>query len=454
MRELSDRHVRSIVSRVILEPTAGFTSLLVGIALAGFLVLPQVPRGDDAVRVVMLRQIADGTKPVTKFSLIQPAVSSPLYWVLEHLHFGVYAVTLIPMIWLVMWCVAMWNVLIVHRSSTFAHHTIVLTVVSLLGAYLVGFGSDVFTALGMTAGVVCGTLAKHLRWRVVAWVVFVVSAANTPVMFLAAAGIGMSLALGQRRLRFLLLPVGVFAFMVVESTIVSGSLSWTRYTNEVEHGNVQLLPWGDVSGFGWPLWSGVIATLFSFGRGLFFYIPQLWNGPMRGSDRLVLVNRSLWCAVVLLVPLYGTWWAWYGGVSFGPRFFMLAVVPAAMAAAAVVSDPTFSPVRQAVCFTATAWSLWVAVAGAVFNVTTTAFNKCVAGGGFQNEALCLYTPEYSGLWAPLWASDPVGVRDGVFVVALVLVVAPTLLALAVSLEPAARHRLRNATEHLRGDWSV
>lgn len=454
MSDQPDRQLRSTFSRVILEPTAGFTAALVGVAVAGFLLLPQVPRGDDEVRVVMLRQIADGTKPVTKFSLIQPAVSAPIFWMLDHLHFGVYAVTLIPMIWLVLWSVAMWSVLTVHRSAAFAHHTIVLTIVSLLGVYLVGFGSDVFTALGMTAGVVCGTLAKHTHWRVVAWVVFVVAAANTPVMFLAAAGIGMSLALGRRRLRFLLLPLGVFAFMVAESTIVSGSLSWTRYTNDVEHGNLQLLPWGDVSGFGWPLWSGVTAVLFSFGRGLFFYLPQLWNGPMRGSDLLVSASRSLWCAVVVLVPLYGTWWAWYGGVSFGPRFFMLAVVPAAMAAAAVVSDPTCSVVRQAVCFAATIWSFWIAVAGAVFHVTSTAFDHCVAGGGFQNEALCLYTPEYSGLWAPLWARDPVGLRDGVFVAALVLVVGPTLVALAVSLTPAVRRRLRSVARHLRGEWSV
>lgn len=451
---LSESSGPTSARRRVFEPSGYFTAMVLGVAFSGFLMLPQVARGDDAVRVVMLRQLASGIKPDTKYSFIQPVVSTPVFWVLDRLHFGAFAVTLIPMLWLAMWCVAMWSVLSVERSKAFAHHAIVLAVVSLLGAYLVGFGSDVFAALGISAGVVCGLLARRLGWRIVAWTVLLITAANTPVMVAAVGVIALWLSASTRRLRYLLLPVGVFGLMVLESTLVTGSLSWTRYTRAIEQGNMQLLPWGEMSGFGWPLWSGVVAVLFSFGRGLIFFIPQLWNGPMRGSDALARADRSLWCATLALVPLYGMWWAWYGGVTFGPRFFLLAVVPAAMAGASVVCDAGLSPLRTVVCATATLASLWVAFAGAVFHVTTTAFDTCVSGGGFQNEALCLYTPEYSGLWAPLWAADPIGLRAAVFAVAIIILVAPTLFVLGSSLRPAGVRALRLARLHLGGKWSL
>lgn len=436
------------------EPDGRFTAALVAIALAGFLLLPQQIRGDDAVRVRMLQQMAEGIKPESKFSFIQPAVSTPLFWVFDHLGFGVFAVTLVPVVWMTVWSVTTWRVLAARRSAAFAHHTVVLTIVSLLGAYLVGFGSDVFTALGMSGGLICGLMANRRGSRVAAWAIFVVAAANTPTMVAAAAVIALYLVLSSRTLRYALLPVCVLAAMVVESTLVTGHLSWTRYSDAQEFGNVQLLPWGDVRGFGWPMWSGVVAILFSFGRGLVFYVPLLWNAPMRGGGPVVRAERSLWAAVIVLLPIYGTWWAWYGGVSFGPRFFMLAVVPAAMATSAVVCSAHRSTARSLVCLATVLVSLWVAFAGAVFGVTTTAFDWCASGGGFNNEALCLYTPEYSGLWAPIWTGEAVGLRDALFLLALICCLVPTLLSLAVIPWRSARSAIVRANGHLRESWSL
>jgi hypothetical protein len=68
--------------------------------------------------------------------------------------------------------------------------------------------------------------------------------------------------------------------------------------------------------------------------------------------------------------------------------------------------------------------------------------------------VCLYTPEYSGLWAPIWAADPVGFRDAVFAMVMCVFVAPTLwLILAPCVAPIGgdASRLRR---HLRGRWSV
>lgn len=422
--------------------------------LLAFAILPQRFNGDDGVRAVMIRQLASGIKPETKYSFIQPVVSVPLYWTFHKLGFGVFALTLIPMIWLAVWSAVVWRIVAPHRSPLFAHVTIVLSVASLLGAYLVGFNSDIFSALGMTGGLLAGLLGKSRAARRAGWLVYVVTAANTPVMVAVAVVTGLVLVVRRRQFRFLLLPVAVFGATVVEATAVSGKLGWTRYSSAIEHGNMQLLPWGEIVGFNWPLWSGLLAILFSFGRGLVFFFPLSWLGPSRRRDELTRVEHLLWLSVVVLIPVYAKWWAWYGGVSFGPRFFMIAIVPTAMGCASAITDTQRSTLRSLVILVAIFMSVWVAATGAIYGVTTTAFDACVSGGTFANEALCLYTPEYSGLWAPIWARDPTSVRDVIFVIALVLFVAPTVcVVVAPTIEPLKSMRDRGL-RHLRQPWNV
>jgi hypothetical protein len=72
-----------------------------------------------------------------------------------------------------------------------------------------------------------------------------------------------------------------------------------------------------------PLWEGVAGILLSPGRGLFVYSPILllsFAGAglalRRGGDRLL---RYVGVGVVLGILLYGKWWSWWGGASYGPR---------------------------------------------------------------------------------------------------------------------------------------
>jgi hypothetical protein len=166
------------------------------------------------------------------------------------------------------------------------------------------------------------------------------------------------------------------------------------------------------------------------------------------------LRHALWVVAAVLVPLYATWWAWFGGIAFGPRFFTVAVVPAALATADLVCRADRGLLRSVVAIGSVCLACWVAVAGAVFGVTSTAFDRCAAGGGFTNLSLCLYTPEYSGLWAPLWAADPVGARDVVFAAVMCAFVAPTLWQLAAPCAAPLRVRARQVRAHLGGRWTV
>ena len=82
---------------------------------------------------------------------------------------------------------------------------------------------------------------------------------------------------------------------------------------------------------------------------------------------------------------------------YGPRFFLFASIPAALALAArlVISPGSVTPV--AVSVMALALSLWVGFTSAVAALTP---NVCVTDD-FALEHLCWYTPEFSPLWRPL-----------------------------------------------------
>ena len=422
--------------------------------LVGFGLLPQAITGDDIARAAALRQLTDGVMPEYKFSIIQPVVSVPAHWVLRELGFGERAITTIPLLWLAGWSLVVWRLLSRHRSLRFIRHLITLSVASLLGAYLIGFGGEVFSALALTGGLLSGRLARSEVGRWAGWIVFVIGVANTPALAVAAAAIAVVLTVQQRQLRFLALVPVVIAAIVLEASLASGGLTLSKYSDEVERGTVTLLPWGEVVGFGWPLWSGVLAVLFSFGRGLVFHLPLWVAGPSPPIDEVARVERALWVATLVLIPLYAKWWAWYGGVSFGPRFFMLGVVPIAMAAAAALERTDRSTARSVVLSIAILLSAWVAIAGAIFGVTEFAFNTCVDGGSFLLEPLCWYTPEYSGLWMPLWKPGPIGGRDIVFVVLVVAAVLPTLSAAAAPLWSPARLTFARAVASLRRPWRL
>jgi hypothetical protein len=80
-------------------------------------------------------------------------------------------------------------------------------------------------------------------------------------------------------------------------------------------------------GFSTPFWYGLAGQLFSPTRGILFFIPTFFCGMMLLSKRLAkgepqnFVILSLFYSG-LLVLVYSTWWAWHGGLYWGPRFFL------------------------------------------------------------------------------------------------------------------------------------
>jgi hypothetical protein len=226
----------------------------------------------------------------------------------------------------------------------------------------------------------------------------VVGAANAPAAVVALVPVAVWQALRTRRLRHLA-PLGAAVLLVLgEAWLRRGSPFDTGYAND--HGYKTLLPYSGRPEFSYPFLLGVASILFSFGRGLLFFTPGLvlWLDARVRRTAATVLPMLLFVAGLVLV--YAKWWAWYGGVSWGPRFFVFAAVPASIL---VALRPLRSGLGNAFVLLVLALSAWVGLVGLL---ATSAEPSVCTENRYALEAFCWYVPEFSSLWQPLLHRPP------------------------------------------------
>ena len=117
----------------------------------------------------------------------------------------------------------------------------------------------------------------------------------------------------------------------------------------------------------------------------------------------------LWISFLVgLVLVYSPWWAWYGGVSWGPRFFLFASIPASFALALRLHYRSRSLFVNVLTTAVFCLSLWVGINGALFDQQ--GLNICTANY-YALEFVCHYTLEYSVLWHPFVAHESITTQE-------------------------------------------
>jgi hypothetical protein len=197
-----------------------------------------------------------------------------------------------------------------------------------------------------------------------------------------------------KRLRYLLPVIAGAVIVLAEIGLRRGFDA--EYTNNVKIAKT-VMPYSGLDGFSYPFFFGLLAILFSFGKGLVFYLPgvllPVWKSLSAKLQRLYL----LWMLFLAgLVPAYASWWSWYGGDYWGPRFFVFGILPASLALAVALSFPRgllFNFATLAVL----ALSVWI---GADSLVLGSYFPPECFIGYYQYAYVCHFTPEFSQLWYP------------------------------------------------------
>lgn len=366
-------------------PAAGL--LWAGAAIL-FFVLPHEIQGDARARFLALSQLLEWHEvPITAYSMVGPLLSVPLYVVGK--------VYQSPEWWCarfntVVFIAGLWAIdrLMRERIDDAARirFLLVLVACSMFPYHLEGYYAEALTAILVAVGLV----AVDGGFTAAGWSAAVVGVVNSPATLAGLAAAAAKRAWDTRRVRHAIPVVVAAAAILLESWIRRGSPFVSGY--EGNHGDTTVLTYSGRPGFSYPLLFGVLSILLSFGKGLVFYAPGLLL-PIEKPRSF----HTLWLAFLAgIILIYAKWWAWFGGLFWGPRFFAFASIPASFAIAVWLARArTLTLPRQAALLLALTLSFWVAVDGALFG-----YSGLGACRDPNYEWLCLYVPEFSALWRP------------------------------------------------------
>ncbi|MGX7676007.1 hypothetical protein [Plantactinospora sp. DSM 117369] len=416
---------------------------------AGMLLLAVHPRppmmGDGLVRYQALLQLLEQRQlPETAYSLIGPLFAAPLWmvgrWygdpepVLAQYNLLLFGFGLVAL-----------HLLLRDRMDRrlLRRFLLVLVAGSMAAAHVQDFYGEMFTATTVGVGLLAATLPGTGRpTRLAGWAAVVLGVANTPASVVALGLVVGVLCFRERRLRYLLVLLAAGTLVAGEAWLRLGDPLHRAYANN--GGGQTVMPYSGEPGFSYPLLLGVVAILFSFGKGLLWFTPGLFLPARRWlaerAGRGVAGVWLLWLVFVAgLVLVYASWWAWYGGLYWGPRFFLLAILPASLVLAVRLGAAEAGPWANLATLAAVLLSVWGAANSLLY---AQLWPWTCYDNNYYLESLCHFTPEFSPLWYPLVERPALTGMQRValagYAVVLLWLVAPVLGRLARQAAAAIR----------------
>lgn len=374
--------------------------LLAGIAIALATFAPDI-HADGTVRFDAVRALMRGEVPAIKYSLIQPALTVPLVYVGRFFYIGIWTVaTHFNIVVFLILGLSLWSRLARLYSPWVATRTLlILLSASMLPHHLRHYFGEVLSAMAIATGFL------YARDRPV-WAValLMIGVGNSPALLVP---VGVAALLLIRQAPAAMAGTGAAVLLIAVEIYVKFGMVWNSpYLAAEEKGYETVLPYSGLPGFSYPAFFGILSVLFSFGKGLVWFIP----GLLTLFDRTVTQRLRVWgtpvgwaltafCVSIVLV--YSRWWAWYGGNFWGPRFFLILSLPAALALAVATISPA-TRTRMWIVLMVLTLSAWVGINGAVFDQQS--MDLCWQNN-YELEFLCWYVPEFSALWRPFVTQD-------------------------------------------------
>jgi hypothetical protein len=372
--------------------------VLIAAGLALLLVLPRNPGGDGRVRYEAIQAFVEGEIPQGRYSLVTPLLAVPLdllgraIGAEEALVYRFNGV-LFTFGLLVIWLLLRGRV----SSALIRRFLLVLVFGSMFPAAVVSLYGETTTAVLLAVGLLAVVTGDRPVVQSLGWGAAVLGAVNTPAILPAFVLVVVCFSIARRSAWPLIAIPAAVALVLLDLRLRTGGLT-SPYADD--HGFQTVLPFSGRPNFSYPALFGILAIVFSLGKGLIFYAPGLFVRTRDGLHGTVGLARTqlLWLILVAaMVAVYSRWWAWYGGVFYGPRFFLVASVPASLAVAARLRRGEQSLVAIGVSLGLLLLSMWVGVTSALGDRTP----SVCTDDDYALEHLCWYSPEFSVLWRPL-----------------------------------------------------
>ncbi|MGZ3713203.1 MAG: hypothetical protein ACXVBE_15675, partial [Bdellovibrionota bacterium] len=242
-----------------------------------------------------------------------------------------------------------------------------------------------------------------------------IAAASSPPTLLAVGLSSAGLAWLKKRWRYFLPPLLGLIFILLENTLRFGTLVNQQYFRD-EALTLNALPYARLNGFHYPFWFGVLSICFSFGKGIAFYCSGLLAIPFAMKllpENLQQLQKLFAFYVLGLVLIYAKWCAWPGDWYWGPRYFLFAGIPAAIAIHALLEKKRNGITETLGALALLTLSVWVGLDGVAFGQNN--LEECGVNGGYL-MGFCWYTPEFSALWRPFLAEKTLNGKQLAFTI--------------------------------------
>jgi hypothetical protein len=360
-----------------------------------FVSLSPVISGDGITRYAGLIALANGEIPTIKFSLVQALLSLPLYalgkWfgniegVVSYFNFLVFSVTI---------CAA-WLLL---PSRNRFHFIVFMMCASMFPNHVKEYYGETLSVCLILIGFL---LLERDRF-LIGGIVLGIGTAQIPATIPAYFAALLYYSYKTKNLRLVGLIAIPVAIALIENWFKFGSLFSSPYLRQDDKGLQTIMPFSGKLGFSYPFYLGLISILFSFGKGLLFFIPSIFlvrtasNRKCENDNDQRIINTFL-IFVAMLVFIYAKWWSWYGGGTWGPRFFLIASVASSFIFAKHFTSSSNWKLRLVFSFILV-YSGWVCIQGYLYGLNH--LGTC-NDNNYALEMLCWYVPEFSPIFAQL-----------------------------------------------------
>jgi hypothetical protein len=388
----------------------GLLLLIIGL-IAGMFILPFRITGDATARYAFIDALIHQHQITPmRYSMVGPLFSLPLWLVssvfrdptivIARYNFFLFVIFLFILYrWLRNW----------FDYKFLLTFLLLLTFGSMFPGHLINYYGEVFSAVCLTLG----SVALATNKSIIGWLLSILAVLNTPALFIPFFLVVLYLTWESKQVRLLLLLPATVILILLENYIHTGSfIAVFRTYLAGDHGFHTILPYSGRGGYSYPFVLGVLSILLSFGKGLIFYCSGLlligwaWKHISHPIEQKLLI---LWSFIVLgLIMAYASWWSWYGGWYWGPRFFLFASVPASWILTKLIHADRKSLLLSTVTLCLVTFSMWVGVNGVVFQQKT--LDVCAADN-YALESLCWYVPEFSPLLRPFITHDSLQLTD-------------------------------------------
>jgi hypothetical protein len=410
-----------------------FISLGIVFSLLFILTSLRTPESDGIIRFSTFKSFFTDDFEYSKFSTIQPFITK-VFDFITRIFYPSLAIDFYPvhieLILILILILISFQINHIERFKLFL--ILILLPLSMLAHYSGQYFSEWTSSLLIVLGWLIFKSNKNTTFITFGALISALGVANWPVLMAGILGVALVvcyeyLILKKKDYRFICFLINLIAIsasLILIELLIKNGLHNNPYLSSQEKGFTTFMPYSGLPSFSYPIVLGLTGNLFALGKSIFLFNPFLIYIFI--ADYKYKVHMIIMLIITLLI--YSKWWAWYGGYSFGTRFYIFAVIPSIYAYLNYIEKEGI--IRKILGLFVLFFSMWVAICGKHFGMEGLS-NVC-ASNNYALESVCWYIPEFSPLIYPIINNDLIQIFTNISYLDYIYLLLVTFIIVAIN----------------------